>query len=481
MTAKSKILFKEWLPDLPEYDNPGLIEANNVRPYNGAYINAPGMVTSNSYTAGGFPGIPWGMFLGYNSGQGIENIAVVSSAAGGGAVVTVNVMRHTAGSWATTGTLIGAVGSTVLGGIRQMTQYGNNVYISGQTLNRMDIPASSLSEITNGPLSLATAVVGQFLVSAAVDGTAMAIRWSSIGDPDDWPTPSSSTAIARQAGSQEMQWDYGYTLSLTGGDSSGIILQQGAITRMSYVGGATVFQFDRISEDIGCNYPTGTIKVGNLTYFISRSGFYATDGVSLRNISSSRVSNYFNARLNKGLHFRIQPAVDYDKNLIYWSYPTSSATSAAPMCTSAIIYSVDENKWSHASVNSYGWANSPIISDRFLNFEGAATLKAMSDSGTPPTATLVSGEFEAKTGGFTRLDGVKPLVDATVNAVTVALGTRNHLGDSATFGTATTANSRTGFADFRSEARYHRVKLTISGTFNAAQGIEVRAAPTGDT
>jgi hypothetical protein len=50
-----------------------------------------------------------------------------------------------------------------------------------------------------------------------------------------------------------------------------------------------------------------------------------------------------------------------------------------------------------------------------------------------------------------------------------------------TYTAESTANSRSGFCDFRSEARYHRARVTITGTFNAAQGIEVDAVWSGAT
>jgi hypothetical protein len=79
------------------------------------------------------------------------------------------------------------------------------------------------------------------------------------------------------------------------------------------------------------------------------------------------------------------------------------------------------------------------------------------------------------------MQGIKPLVDVTLNAVTVAIGTRNDRSSSVSYTSETTANSRSGFANFRSEARYHRARLTITGTFNAAQGLEYEAVPSGYT
>ncbi len=47
MTPFAKVYFKDWLPDLPEHENPGLLEANNARPVNGTYSNMPTMATSS--------------------------------------------------------------------------------------------------------------------------------------------------------------------------------------------------------------------------------------------------------------------------------------------------------------------------------------------------------------------------------------------------------------------------------------------------
>lgn len=473
MNPFAKVYFKDWLPDLPEHDNPGLLEANNVRPINLAFANALGVATASGYTAAGFPQTPWGTFAHYHS-NGLTPVAISSTVG----ATTAQVMRQSAGAWQTAGQIVANTGN-FFGRVRKFAQYDEDVYIAGQTLGKLQ-PDGTLTNVTAAPAAHDVAVVGQFLVGVGVIGSPAAprVQWSSIGNPDDWPTPGSSTAIARQAGEQDLSWQYGIPMAITGGDEFGVIFQHGAVYRMTYVGGNVVFQFDRISDDIGCTYPTSVIKVKNLTYFATRSGFYVTDGTSIRNISHGKVSKYFLSRLNTGLHYRIQAAADLDNHLIYWPYPTSSATSAAPICTSAMLYNFEEDRWGHQSLNSYGLIEHPL-SDNMLVFEGAASLKSLATAGSVGTATLTTGEVEGNLGGYSRVSGIKPLIDATINAVTVSLGVRDHLGDASSYGSATTANASTGFVDFNKEARYHRLKFQISGTFNAAQGYEAKGSVSG--
>lgn len=100
-------------------------------------------------------------------------------------------------------------------------------------------------------------------------------------------------------------------------------------------------------------------------------------------------------------------------------------------------------------------------------------------TGTPGTATIETGDVEATLGRKTFVAGVKPLVDVTANAVTAAIGYRDDLQASVTYTSEVTANSRSGFCDFRVEARYQRIRLKIAGTFNAAQGVEPIWKPGG--
>ena len=268
-------------------------------------------------------------------------------------------------------------------------------------------------------------------------------------------------------------------MGVYGNDQFGVVMQQGGLTRMTYVGGGVVFQFDEYEVGRGLLFPNSAVQVGNLVYYISTAGFCVTDGVQVRNIGAGKVDAYFRSQVNFGYKFQVRGAADFERELVYWSY--CSQTSGSTIPDQLIIYNWAEDRWARASqthvciTSSYhrvGALQSPV---RPYAWAASRTLGAF--TGTAGSAVFETGEVEWKPGAYSRVQGIKPLVDQS--AVTVALGTRNDQTSSVTYTAETTANSRTGFADFRAEARYHRARVTITGTFNSAQGVEFQGVPSG--
>jgi hypothetical protein len=147
-----------------------------------------------------------------------------------------------------------------------------------------------------------------------------------------------------------------------------------------------------------------------------------------------------------------------------------------------MLYNWQEDRWARASQNHQG-----IISPRHKITAGEApqavrawqssrTLGAF--SGTAGTAVFETGEAEVNPGGWARLNAVRPLVDQS--ALTVQIGTRSSPTAAVTWSAATTVNSRSGEANFREEARYHRSRLTVTGTFNSAKGLQYEAFSSGE-
>lgn len=443
-----KIYFKEWLPDLPPLDNPGLLEAFNALPTDSSYRSCPTM-TSGSATANVLTGVYFG-----NSDGGHYVVGVDSAGA------QVRVAAISSGAWSYSTTL----GSVVGDAYREIVEYDDGLYLmSGQTLSTLSEGAPTVTGITAAPRCASVALINQFAVAAGGSDLSYSVRWSSIADPLDWPTPGSATAIARQSGEQEFFQAYGQAQFVVGGDEFGLVFQSRAVNRMTYVGGNVVFQFDRIAENIGTITEYSGIKVGDTYYFHSTSGFYATNGWALRNISDNKISSY--VRAQQGTVAANKPYADPVNNLIYWPFGSFMA-----------VYNYAEDRWSAVVQSHYA----------ITGIGASGTVSAMVSSltigsltGAHGTATFTTGDVEIHPGGISRVDGVSPLVDATVNAITVAIGSRNHLGTAVSYGSATTVNAATGFADMRAEARFHRAKVSVSGTFNAAQGLELRAAVTG--
>ena len=47
---------------------------------------------------------------------------------------------------------------------------------------------------------------------------------------------------------------------------------------MSYEGPPTVFRFDKIANDIGCSVPGSVAGIGDMAFFLHKSGFYMVQG-----------------------------------------------------------------------------------------------------------------------------------------------------------------------------------------------------------
>lgn len=497
MTSKTKILFKEWMPDLPDYDNPGLVTANNVLPLRSTYKSFSPLAgsissqTTNSFQDAGTASPVAGFVCKTNNisfGQTLGTVAIGTDGHlyrfGSKSVLGIAELK-----WYRINP--NSSGNSLFG--RRFAQYGDILYaassvtsgfLGSTTANNITETITvdaSMNTVSGSPAQVShLAVVNQFMVAAVNNSVQPRLQWSSIDDPADWPTPGSSTANARQAGEQYMQPVYGDIHAVTNGDEFGLVFQQNAITRMTYVGGSVVWHFDRIVENIGTRFPWGVVQSKNLTYFADKKGFYVTDGYTVTNISDNKVTKYFTDKLvgfteSELGRSRMQGAIDSKNGLIYWSIPDQVTTPS--YSTGFVIYNPMENRWASASQNSYAIFSGPI-SDEMYGFYSSASCGTL--TGTAGAAILETGDIEGNTGGFMRVAGVLPLVDATIGAVTVALGSRNHLGNAVTYTSETTANSQSNFADFRSEGRYQRVRLTVNGTFNSAQGVIVRAVGTGE-
>lgn len=465
------ITFKEWLPDQADLNNPGLTEAKNVIPFDGVYrkyspLLTPGLASST---------------LNARAQGAVTQLVPPSSYrlfAGTSTKLYVSGVDKSAATYNTAST-----------GFWRFAFYGEQVIAT----NGVDLPQTRVASTTGNfatlgstagtaPSAVHVESIGQFVMLGNLPASQTHfVRWSGIDAPTSWPTPGSATAIAQQSGEQELNYRAGQVMAITGGDQFGLVFQESAVTRVTYIGGSTVFQFDDIEAGRGAAFPNGVVRHGALVYFASADGFFVTDGVQVKSIGSGKVNRYFSSTCDMTFRQRVYAAVDVRNRCVLWCYPTTTATAGRP--NRVLIYNYEEERWARAEDEMEVLTTFGTLLDSF----SSAMIAFTSDfgdnffTGTPGSAILTTGEMEPNPGGFASYQGVKPLVDATVNAVTVAMGTRNNRTDAVTYSSETTANSRTGFANFRTEAKYHRMRLTIAGTFNAAQGVEYQAEAGGYT
>lgn len=489
------VKFGPWLPDLPTLDNPGLTEAKNVVPVDAVY--KPFLPVSG--TGDALAAAPKGGFSAVDtSGNGFFYAAT-------GAKIYLRSGSGWSSRYAGTFT-------TATDGYWQFVQF-DELVIGTNYADRPQVSvAGSGTDFANlhtsgtAPFARCSGVVGRFVVlgdTSLSSATPNGLQWCAIDDPRNWPTPGSAGAQAVQAGEQFLNAAYGPVTGIVGGQDYGIIFQRNAITRMSYVGGNVVFQFDTIERNRGALFPNSIVAFGRLAYFASGDGFYVTDGIDVKPIGSKKVDNYFGDTVDTSYKARVRGAIDWSNRCIYWTYPAVGGNGTP---TLVLIYNYEEDRWSRAeatvefmtsgvttaitledldsyfssldivtpSLDSDVWSGG---NNTILAFDADYKLGAF--SGAAGTAVLDGGESELSPGLVSRVQGVKPLVIGSSPEITVSLGTRDSLGEAVTYSSARTPNSRTGFADFRAEARYHRARVTIEGSFTSALGLEFQAVVSG--
>jgi hypothetical protein len=464
------ILFKDWLPDQPELNNPGLIDAANVEPYGESYQSVKRLTTA------GFAALaarPLGFLL-----TDWEATSILYAGTGTRLYASTEGSAFTALS-ATTASI----------GYWDFDRFDDYIIATDyQTLPMIHTLGSASNFSTLGstmgtaPKAQVVGVINKFVMLGYTNETVNGavpyrLQWSAIDSPRDWPLPNSATAVATQAGEQYLDPASGTVTAISSGDQFGLVFQIRAITRVSYVGGGVVFQFDRISDHVGCPYPRSVLKVGSLVYFISSQGVFATDGVTLIPLGNGKVDNWLFSVLYN-LPSRVIGAVNPVKGLIYWAFPVEAITSNPDWI---LIYNYQKNRFAYAVIPNTGivspFDRGNASSIDLIGFGNSFTQGSF--SGAPDIAVLTTGDLEMNPGGLTHLSGIKPLVAGTTSSISAAVGSRASVSGAVSFTTEASANARTGFANFRSESRFHRMRLTIAGTFNAVHGVQYQAEASG--
>jgi hypothetical protein len=491
----------EWLPDQPDFQNPGSSVMTNVLPRT---ASSYGPAPQASATTGAL-------------GARCQGAAFVRDAASnvlGFAGDATKLYRLSAGSSSWSDVSKGG-GYTIATDERwNFTQYGERIiatdfadaiqsYVMGSSALFADLAAAA-------PKARYMAIVKDWLMVAntydATNGSCpQRIWWAAIDDPTNWPTPGTATAAQLQSDYNDLAGDGGWNQGIVGTLSSAdvAVIQEKTIFRGMYVGPPVIFAFTKVEAARGTPAPGSIVVVGGIVYYLADDGFYAFDGLQSVPIGREKIDRTFWSEVATSYLYRITSAVDPVNKIIYWAYPGPQSSAGAP--NRILAFNYDVGRWSRLEqdteimvralatgytleqLDAFGTLETlPFSLDSRAWTGGALNLACFDTShklslfaGSPLAATMDSSEANLNDKRLTHLSRVWPMVDT--GSAQITIGSRNRLADAVSWGSAVSMTSTTGSCPVRNTAVYQRARITIpAGTsWTHAQGIQVDARKAG--
>ena len=473
----------EWKPDISDYEGQATKNIMNVLPRGDGYGPFPSVAPFTS----SLPGPCRGGFYALKPDGSVSIFAATAT--------RLYRLNNTDFTWVDVSKGGSAYVSVSGDSQWRFAQFGGLLFATqkNEPLQVFDIVAGSAFANAPGspPQAAGIDVVGRFLVLSGLLSAPYRIKWSGLNNVN----ASDSWTVGIKSSDEQDFPDGGIVRGVAGGEF-GVIFQDQAIRRMSYVGGTLIFQIERISQDKGLFAPYSIIRAGELIFFYAGQGFHkiAPGGVP-EQIGRERVDRYLTGALDKGnLQFFVG-AADPRSSKVYWSLKTQSGPTGFYNLILGYDYVLD--RWFPAGVQGeylLGISQSGLTLENLdsisssidamtLTLDAYATAVqpeiAQFDSvnklgffrGTPLEATLETSE-QGTDGTRIFVNGFRPITDA----VTV-LGSCSYRETTSALASSTSEiamNARTGRCDMRRSTRLSRFKTRVPAgqawTFSA--GVE---------
>src|SRR5229473_7951771 len=308
----------DYRPDVSDYEGQATRNILNVIPRGDGYGPFPGF---SAYTSA-LPSACRGAFYALKSDGTVVTFAGTST--------KLYKLNNTDFTWSDVSkgaSTYSALSSTAQW---QFAQTGNLVFATqaNAVLQVFDLSsATAFADALGSPPQAAyISVVGRFLVLSGLLSTPYRIQWSGL---NSFNASTSWTSGVNSSDFQDFP-DGGIVRGVAGGEA-GIIFQDQAIRRMSYVPGSPIiFQIDRITQDKGLYAPYSIIRAGERIFFYAGQGFHRIEpgGVPVQ-IGREKVDHTFLADLDKGNLQLFMGAADPRSTRVYWAYKSVSGAVGA--------------------------------------------------------------------------------------------------------------------------------------------------------
>lgn len=309
------ISFGEYRPDISDYEAATTRNILNVLPRGDGYGPFPDMTALSSALGAQCRGA----FVAYKTDGSVSIFAATAT--------DLFIMNNSTFAWLKISKGGGPYSSVSSTEQWRFAQF-NNLVIAVQANvapQAYDIVASSaFADLAgNPPQARYVDIVGRFVVLSGLLSNPYRVQWSGLNDVNG---PNSWTSGINSSDYQDLP-DGGIVRGVAGGET-GVILQDQAIRRMTYVPGSPViFQIERVSQDKGLYGPYSLVRAGERIFFFSAQGFQRIDPGGLPTpIGRERVDRTFFADLDKANLQLFIGAADPRNSRVFWAYKSVNGT-----------------------------------------------------------------------------------------------------------------------------------------------------------
>lgn len=377
----------------------------------------------------------------------------------------------------------------------QFAQTGNFVWATqaNVALQMFDLSGATsfVAGLGSPPQAAYISVVGRFLVLSGLLSNPFRIVWSGL---NSFNASTSWTSGINSSDFQDFP-DGGIVRGVAGGEA-GIVFQDQAIRRMSYIAGSPIiFQIDRLTQDKGLYAPYSIIRAGENIFFYAGQGFHqiAPGGLPTP-IGREKVDRTFLNDLDKGNLQLFMGAADPRSTRVYWAYKSVSGVVGSFDKLLGYDFTLGQF-FPVASVGQYllGISQTGLTLENLDSISGSIDALTLSLDAYATAVQPEIGEFNnSNVLGFFRgpnleatmetgeqgtddneifVRGFRPITDAATLFGSASY--RDSPSAPVTAGTEIAVNSRTGRCDVRRATRYSRFKTRIPAgtTWNFCVGV----------
>jgi hypothetical protein len=310
------LAYGDYRPDVSDYEGQATKNILNVIPRGDGYGPFPSF---SAYTTA-LPSACRGAFYALKSDGTVVTFAGTST--------KLYRLNNTDFTWADVSLGGGSYSALSSSAQWQFAQTGNLVFATQANVALQVFDLSSATAFSNAlgspPQAAYISVVGRFLVLSGLLSTPYRIQWSGLN------SFNAATSWSSGVNSSDFQDfpDGGIVRGVAGGEA-GIIFQDQAIRRMSYVPGSPIiFQIDRITQDKGLYAPYSIIRAGERIFFYAGQGFHKIEpGDVPVQIGREKVDRTFLADLDNGNLQLFMGAADPRSTRVYWAYKSNSGAT----------------------------------------------------------------------------------------------------------------------------------------------------------